>query len=741
MVRNRLPAKPLRRARVTLVAIAALILAPPASGQTVGAVRGKVVDQDGRAVENAVVELQGGSRRAITLDDGRFAITNLPEGVYTLAVRRIGYEPATMRVGVRDSTATVTIWLVAIPAQLDAIRIREKSLGLHYSAVVLDQNSVPVAGAEVDAIGVNDQLVTDSLGRFTVPKLGAGTLALRIRKMGYAAYFNSIRILAERADTIRMPRLAQLLSAVVVREQSGYGSDEMAYKELAQRVRWKSPTAGMISREELAQQGTVNLCEAIPLTPNGAQRVPISQRDCELKVFRVLLNGMQCQERKLTEFTADAVETIEYYPPRPSDALSAKPPGVRGDNRPQPPGWLHGGNTGGTDVAGTLAALSCPAEVFVIWMRPGAETGQQARAVTELPTPLADTIARPTVLPPVEVREAAPLHNPSYLQGQVVDSTDHPIRSALVYTADPLFATLTDKKGFFRLSELPAGPMTVRAERNGFVPIEFQLRLPPDTTVGIGLKLVRAAARLGTMQIDSASDAGAQGRIVRVVAENGQPIMYANVTLEGATARITNEKGEVNLGPGKREKFTVRVSRIGFAPWFGKVDLPSIATVTVTLPQIAQLLAPVTVNGSPQIKTPLQLTGFYDRWLMRQKGTLSAVFIGPEELEFRHPSKITSMLGGLNGVQVRKLEGKGLGTGDNLIAYSTTSASIGGMCPMAVLVDGHQEKPPVFIDRVLDANAVMAMEVYDRGGNMPIGLQADDTACGVVAFWTGSRKP
>jgi hypothetical protein len=252
MVHNRLPAKLLRCTRLMLAAIAALIIAPPASAQTVGAVRGKVVDQDGRAVENAVVELQGGSRRAMTLDDGRFAITNLPDGVYTLGVRRIGYEPATMRVGVRDSTAAVTIWLVAIPAQLDAIRIREKSLGLHYSAVVLDQNSVPVAGAEVDAIGVNDQLVTDSLGRVTVPKLGAGPLALRIRKMGYAAYFNSIRILAERADTIRMPRLAQSLAAVVVKEQSGYGSDEMAYKELAQRARWKSPTAGMISREELA---------------------------------------------------------------------------------------------------------------------------------------------------------------------------------------------------------------------------------------------------------------------------------------------------------------------------------------------------------------------------------------------------------------------------------------------------------------------------------------------------------
>ncbi len=740
MARDQLPVKLRRSVHLLLVAGALLIATTHASAQTVGAIRGKVVDQDGRAVENAAVELVAGTRRAITLDDGRFAISNIPEGVYTLSVRRIGYEPATMRVGVRDSTSTVTVWLVAIPAQLDAIRIREKSLGIHYSGLVLDQNNVPVAGAEVSAIGVNDKLVTDSLGHFTVPNIDRGTLALRIRKMGYAAYFNSIRILAERADTIRMARLAQSLAAVVVKEQSGYGSDEMAYKELDQRMRWKSPTAGMVSREELAQQGNLNLCEAIPLTPSGNQRITIRKFDCPRTMFRVLLNGTECALRRLTDFPADLIESIEYYPPRAEESYTKGGRGP-GDIVPTTPNWKHAGNTGGTDVAGTLALHNCPAEVFVIWMRHDTQVASPTRDVAELQEMAADTTSKRTVLPTVEVREAAAVHNPSHLQGQVVDSAGRPIRSALVYTEDPLYADLTDKKGFFRLSELPAGPITIRAERTGFVPIEFQLRLPPDTTVGIGLKLIPAAVRLGSIRIDSGSDAGVQGRVVRVVAENGQPVMYANVTLEGAMTRITNEKGEVDLGTGKAQKFTVRVSRIGFAPWFGKVDFPSVAAMTVTLPQIAQTLAPVTVNGSREIKSPLQLTGFYDRWIMRQKGALSAVFIGPEELEFRHPGRITSMLSGLNGVQVKRFEGKGLGTSENMVAYATTSADILQMCPMAVLVDGHQERPPVFIDRVLDANAVMAMEVYNRGANMPIGLQADDNACGVIAFWTGSRKP
>lgn len=680
--------------------------------QAVGVIHGKVVDQNGRAVENAQVVLTPGSRRAITLDDGRFDITKIHAGVYVLSVRRIGYEPATMSVGVRDSTATVTVWLVEIPLQLDSIRIVEQSLGIQYSAVVLDQNNVPVAGAEVVAMGVNDQLKTDSLGRFTVPKLGRGTLMLRIRKIGYAAYFDSFRILAQRADTIRMPRLATTLSPVEVNERSGFGMDEWAYRDLDQRTRWKGAMAGAISREELAQQGNENLCDAIPGTASGNHVVFISQIDCHHKFFSVLLDGVECQQRKLTDFTADEVETIEYYPKSISPYVKVN-----------------------SDLSGNLAARGCAPDVFVIWQRHDSANAPATRVPANALDPAADTAGPRTLLPPVEIRAAPPLLSRAHLQGQVVDAAGRPVRSALIYTEDPLYATLTDKKGFFRLGELPAGPIMIRAERTGFVPIEFQLRLPPDSTVGIGLKLVSAATPVGTMRIDSGSDAGVQGRRVRVVSEQGQPISYANVTLEGATTRITDEKGEVNLGTGGRQTFSVRVSRIGFAPWFGKVALPAVALVTVTLPQIAQLLAPVTVTGEAALRTPLQLSGFYDRWMMRQRGALSAVFIGPEELEFRHPDRITNMLRGLNGVQL-----VGSGHDSDLIAYSLTAADAMKLCPMAVLIDGNQERPPVYIDRLIDANAVTAIEVYARGANMPISLQADDNICGVIALWTGSRR-
>lgn len=175
---------------------------------------------------------------------------------------------------------------------------------------------------------------------------------------------------------------------------------------------------------------------------------------------------------------------------------------------------------------------------------------------------------------------------------------------------------------------------------------------------------------------------GAQARVIRVVSSDGQPIAYANINVEGGLTQITDERGEVSLGAGKRQTLTVNVKRIGFTPWFGKMELPDTAAVLVVpLTSLAQTLPTVNVAGEKTIKSPLVLSGFYDRWLMRQKGGLS----------------------------------------------------------------GQQQYPPkgagVDIDMLLNASDVAAIEVYASGENMPVNFQFQDSACGVLAFWTGSRKP
>jgi hypothetical protein len=112
------------------------------------------------------------------------------------------------------------------------------------------------------------------------------------------------------------------------------------------------------------------------------------------------------------------------------------------------------------------------------------------------------------------------------------------------------------------------------------------------------------------------SIAGAQVRTLKVVSTDSAPIMYAFVTIEGGTGQISDEKGEISLGAGSRKTVTLNVRRIGYQPWFGTLELPdTAATLTITLPRLAQALGEVRVTGRASAGPGLQ--PFCDRWLMR----------------------------------------------------------------------------------------------------------------------------
>ena len=230
----------------------------------------------------------------------------------------------------------------------------------------------------------------------------------------------------------------------------------------------------------------------------------------------------------------------------------------------------------------------------------------------------------------------------------------------------------------------------------------------PRRVARLDLPLMSRAA-LAALAADSARATGSRRYRLRVLSEQGDPIAYANVSLDGGAVHTTNEFGELGLGATMPEPTTATVRRIGFEPWTGGAQREA---------------------SSPFLK------GFYDRWEQAQKGALSGTFIGPEEIEFRHPSKVTRMLQGLNGVRLICDP-----HGDCAVQASHPGAiHIGDGCPMAIALDGQQLYGQVNIDQMINANDVMAIEVYPRGGNTPISLQLNDTKCGLVAFWTGSRR-
>ena len=320
------------------------------------------------------------------------------------------------------------------------------------------------------------------------------------------------------------------------------------------------------------------------------------------------------------------------------------------------------------------------------------------------------------------------------VSGVVRDSLGQPVRDAEVSVYGITGATLVDARGEFVLQHVPPGSRLISFAAPGFRAAHELVDVASTDSASVNILLDRAISR-------------ARARKLLVTGPDGRPVVYANVSLEGGAPMITDANGELNLGAGSVKALTIRVTRIGYAPFFGKIDIPdSSATATIALKSLSQQLGEVRVTGQKSPLSPF-VQGFYDRWEMRQKGLVTATFIGPEELEFRHPSRISHMLNGLHGVRLVQLN-----PGD-LVAVSSTVQG----CGMAIVIDGKQQYPELYpntgpgtkhpqpiyaviLDKILAAGDVMGVEVYARGGNMPISLQVNDTMCGVIAFWTGSRK-
>jgi len=269
------------------------------------------------------------------------------------------------------------------------------------------------------------------------------------------------------------------------------------------------------------------------------------------------------------------------------------------------------------------------------------------------------------------------------------------------------------------------------------------------------LKPVVRALLVGLFATGAAS---AQSTTITVVGPDSGPVPYAWVAVRGGIANITDEHGKLGLGGGRHVTLSVEVRRIGFVPWSGSVVIADTATnMTIMLRRLAQAIGAVTVTARKESRDPA-LAGFYDRWLMRQKGALSATFIGPEEIEFRHPARPSDLLEGINGVRLLRTD-----------RGSVIARGNGGTCFMTVMLDGRTLCPPagcnvsdnanapqigrgmsggnqklddiaVNLNQYISADDIVAIEVYARGANMPISLQALDSACGVIAIWTGARR-
>src|SRR5690606_1989439 len=111
-----------------------------------GRVAGRITDAaTGQGIQAVDVWLDGTRLRTLTEEDGRFMLTGVGAGTYTLRVRRIGYASASRQVTVTaGETTVVDLTLQSVPTPLDAIvatvtgRHRAREMGHSTSRINVD---------------------------------------------------------------------------------------------------------------------------------------------------------------------------------------------------------------------------------------------------------------------------------------------------------------------------------------------------------------------------------------------------------------------------------------------------------------------------------------------------------------------------------------------------------------------------------------------------------------------------
>jgi hypothetical protein len=286
----------------------------------------------------------------------------------------------------------------------------------------------------------------------------------------------------------------------------------------------------------------------------------------------------------------------------------------------------------------------------------------------------------------------------------------------------------------------------------------------PDTSV------TRSRIAVALLCLASPTVVTGQSTMLKVTSSDGVAIPYAWVVMPGRDDAITDDRGELDLGSGRRKTIALEVRRIGYHPWSGTLTTPEKAGVlTVTLTRSARSAATATAGGAPAKKSALELEGFYDRWMRKMQGKANrATFIGPEMIEKRNPGATTDMLDHVFGVTlVRSSKGVrgATGAGENAItAYlrSTTGAlRFEHECFMSIVVDNAPvcpavgcnhvffNDPPgstsdehiVDLDKLVDPKRLRGIEVYPNRDAMPDEVLHEYEGCGLIVVWTGSRRP
>jgi hypothetical protein len=243
-----------------------------------------------------------------------FFVSNVPKGIQTVSVRRIGYLPGVVAVSVPQTSDSLTITLVPMHPELATVKVIAQMNVL--AGIVVDEREKPIPGASVEMIGNRPgSTTTGEDGWFRFTSVRDGPVIFRALKPGYVAATESIRLEDWRGVVVHMERIDSTLSPSKQELLSGTGNaSKFVWRETQSRFSQRTAQSVIVTNEELEPLSDLTLGEAILRAPSAASLMSEMQRDNATAC--VLINGVRMVgPTSLDVYDTDAVDFVELYPP------------------------------------------------------------------------------------------------------------------------------------------------------------------------------------------------------------------------------------------------------------------------------------------------------------------------------------------------------------------------------------------------------------------------------------------
>jgi hypothetical protein len=204
-------------------------------------------------------------------------------------------------------------------------------------------------------------------------------------------------------------------------------------------------------------------------------------------------------------------------------------------------------------------------------------------------------------------------------------------------------------------------------------------------------------------------------------AESGQPVVGAEVRLEGVTeVRITGADGAFQFGRVPPRDYQVEIRHLAYTTVVDTLDVDVAAGVNATIrvsPGVIPL-DPITVVVRSLV---LERAGFYER-----RDRSSGHFVTRQQIDDQHPLQSSELLRRIPGV--RLLRGR-----NGLTAIARAN------CPFRFVIDNVRTGPDYTID-LLPTMDIEGLEIYMGPSQVPgefMGFGTDiGGTCGVIVVWT-----